>query len=399
MNNLRGKKILIGVCGGIAAYKAADLVSELKKRGVDVWVCMTESATKFIGPLTLKSLSGNPVGMDVFGREDNFPHLQFGKDFDLAILFPATANTIAHISHGFAQNILELAVLTLGDRVWVCPAMNTKMYAAIAVKENLAKLRARGMKILGPEEGVLACGEKGLGRLVGVKAIIAEIERKFAPEIKAIINKKVLITAGPTREYLDDVRYLSNISSGRLGDLLSLAFLEHGCEVSLLSGKSDLNSGGRLEMVNIGGATALFNEVKKRGPEADIIICAAAVSDISFNKFSGKIKKNDLKADFFVNNAYLSPDCLAYCGENKNINQLVVGFALEEELNEALLMDKCYSKSADILVGNLVSDLSSPVIEAAIYQSAEKSLKKWEKLSKEAFVDRFVSFLGQLSML
>lgn len=386
--SLSGKKILIGVTGGIAAYKAAELVRLLKKRGAEVCVTMTPRAVDFITPLTLAALSGNKVLLDF---NEDYDHLL--SDWDLCLLYPATANTIARLAAGLAAELLETVVLAAKNPVWICPAMNSAMLFAPAVQDNLALLRARGLKILDSDYGALACGEEGWGRLPEPETVVVAVEKFWSVETGGFAGKKVLITAGPTREYLDEVRFFSNVSTGKSGDFLAAAFLAAGAEVTLLSGATALASRGNLTVVFCQTGAELADSVKGYWPDQDFMVGAAAVTDLTFPSRRGKIPKAELGS--VLKAADQSEDILAYCGKNKRPDQVVVGFSLEETPDLAQTREKCALKGADLLVVNFLADLGGEQIEPWLFFPREDCFLPWIKQSKNDFSLRLVSFLAQ----
>lgn len=386
--SLRGRKILVGVTGGIAAYKVAELVRVLKKRGAEVQVAMTPKATDFITPLTLASLSGKKVLLDF---NADYDHLL--DDWDLCVIYPATANIIARLAAGLASELLETMVLAAQNPVWICPAMNSAMLSAAVVQDNLALLRARGLKILDSDYGLLACGKEGWGRLPEPETVATEIEKFWMLERGNFSGKKVLITAGPTREYLDEVRFFSNVSSGKTGDFLAEAFLAAGAEVTLFSGATALISRRNLTVAVCETGAELALMVKERWPEHDFIVGAAAVTDLCFPPRSGKIPKAELGA--VLKSADCSEDILAYCGENKRQGQVVVGFSLEEKPQLEQVREKCQLKGADLLVANFIADLGGDQIEPWLFLPQEDHFLPWPKQGKSDFSLRLVSFLAQ----
>ena len=354
---LKGKTILIGVTGSIAAYKAADLASRLMKQHAQVHVIMTENGAKFVSPITFETLTGRKCITDTFDR--NYPsdhpieveHISLAKKADLVIVAPATANIIAKMACGIADDMLSTTLLACTCPVLVSPAMNTHMYEHPATQANLDILRARGVKIIEPASGHLACGDEGKGKLpepaLLVDCILAEIA---CP--KDLAGKKILVTAGPTREAIDPVRFITNHSSGKMGYAIAHAAALRGAEVTLVSGPVSLTPPFGVKLVSITSAHDLFCAVTSVSKEQDIIIKAAAVADYRPVTVSDeKIKKadNDLSLSLAR-----TEDTLQYLGAHKPDGQILCGFAMETSDLENKARAKLVKKNLDMIVANNV---------------------------------------------
>lgn len=350
---LKGKTILVGVTGSIAAYKAADLASRLVKQHAEVHVIMTENAAKFISPITFETLTGRKCITDTFDR--NHPieveHVALAKKADLAIIAPATANIIAKMAYGIADDMLSTTLLACTCPVLVSPAMNTRMYEHPATQANLAVLKERGVKIIEPSSGRLACGDEGKGKLpepaLLVDCILAEIA---CP--KDLAGKKILVTAGPTREAIDPVRFITNHSSGKMGYAIAQAAALRGAEVTLVSGPVSLAPPLGVKLVPITSAHDLFCAVTAVSDEQDIIIKAAAVADYRPAAVSDeKIKKadNDLSLSLAR-----TEDTLQYLGDHKPDGQILCGFAMETSDLENRARAKLAKKNLDMIAANNV---------------------------------------------
>lgn len=348
------KKIVLGICGGIAAYKAADIASWLKKNGADVHCVMTANAAKFISPLVLQALTANPVAVDEFvtGPGWGIVHIALADKADALVIVPATANVIGKIAAGIADDALTSAVLAATCPLFMAPAMNTNMYRNPAVQHNLAALRERGWHILPPASGHLACGAVGEGKLPDV-AVIEEALQKLLLPRQDLAGKKVLVTAGPTSEPIDPVRYITNRSSGKMGYAVAAAARERGAEVVLVSG-AHLATPAGVRLIKSGSAVEMREAVISEYDTCDIVVMAAAVADYRVAAPADrKIKKTD-DNDELTLHLVKNPDILRELGEKKT-HQLLVGFAAETNDLDAYATAKLQKKNADMLVGNDVS--------------------------------------------
>jgi len=354
-SSFAGKKIIIGVSGSIAAFKVAGWVSTLAKDEARVTVIMTESAKKFVSPLTFAALSGEKVLSEMFPIEEGpeMAHINLGKDADILLIAPATAQTIAKLANGFADDLLSATVLAAGKtKVMVCPAMNTQMYAHPATRENLEKLKKLNYQVIDPACGVMACKDEGQGRLPEWETV-----REFllqALSIGDLVGKKVLVTAGPTREALDPARFLSNRSSGKMGYALAKAAYRRGAEVILISGPTTLASPERVKRFDVSTAEEMRSAVLEHFSDTDIVIKAAAVSDFRPEiRYSEKVKKEQAEISLRL---VPNPDILQELGTmKKNKKQFLVGFAAESSnlLDEG--KRKLEKKNIDLIAVNDIS--------------------------------------------
>jgi len=349
---LLGKNIVLGVTGGIAAYKAVEIVSRLKKAGASVHVIMTEGATKFVTPLTFRELSANPVAVKMWEEPKtwNVEHIALATLADLFLIAPATANIIGKIANGIADDMLSTTVMATKAPVILAPAMNTNMYLNPITQQNIAKLASLGYHFIEPGTGMLACGVEGPGRLAEPSTIVEYIEN-LTKQSCSLAGKKVLITAGGTREPLDPVRYIGNRSSGKMGYALAGAAAERGAAVLLVSGPTNLPAPQGVAVVNVESAQEMRNAVLAEYPDADIVIKAAAVADYrSVAQAEHKIKKNDETLTILLEK---NPDILAELGRLKT-KQILIGFAAETEQLVTYATEKLNRKNADMIVANNV---------------------------------------------
>jgi phosphopantothenoylcysteine decarboxylase/phosphopantothenate--cysteine ligase len=345
-----GKKIVVGVTGGIAAYKAAYLVRELKKNGADVRVVMTEAATRFVGPLTFESLSENKVATHLFeGKHDvATAHIEWARWPDALVICPATANTIGKLAHGLADDMLTTIALATTAPILLCPAMNVEMYKSAAYQKNEKTVADFGFRIVQPGSGDLACGEIGVGRLADTGDIVQSL-RFMLHQSQELQGKSVLVTAGPTREALDPVRYLTNRSSGKMGYALAGQAAMRGATVTLVSGPTHLAAPFGVHVQNVSTAQEMADAVLQLLPDFDILIMAAAVSDFRPTEQSAhKIKKARLDD---VLKLEPTVDILRAAAEIKT-EQLFVGFALETENELNFAAEKMQQKKCDVMVVN-----------------------------------------------
>ena len=345
------KTVVLGVSGGIAAYKAAQLTSDLKKKGYDVHVIMTKNATEFVSPLTFETLSGHRVSIDTFDRnfEYNVQHVSLAKKADVFVIAPATANVIAKIACGLADDMLTTTFLACGCEKIICPAMNTGMLENPATQHNLQILKDRGMRIVEAASGILACGDVGKGRLAEPAEIEDEIEQVLYSD-KSLREKTVMVSAGATQEALDPVRYISNHSTGKMGYAIAKAARNMGARVILVHGKTSLPPVRNIEDVPAVSAKDMADAILQRQNECDIIIKAAAVADYTPQSVAeNKIKKSEGE---FVVPLKRTVDILKTLGENKPVNQVLCGFAMETQDLLSNARKKLESKNADMIVAN-----------------------------------------------
>jgi phosphopantothenoylcysteine decarboxylase/phosphopantothenate--cysteine ligase len=351
---LKGKRILLGITGGIAAYKAAELVRLLVRAGADVRVAMTEAATRFVTPLTFQALSGQPVWTDLWDARvpDSMGHIELSRDRELIVVAPASADFMAKVAHGLADDLLSTLCVARRCPLMLAPAMNVEMWDNAATQRNLGVLRDHGVLLAGPAAGDQACGEVGMGRMLEASEILAELQALFGP--KRLAGKHVLVTAGPTEEPIDPVRVLTNASSGKMGYAVARAAQEAGAEVTLVSGPVSLTTPAGVARIDVRTAQEMFEAVKKRAAASDVFISVAAVADYKvMNASTQKIKK--------ANGASLTlelaenPDILAYVAGMKN-GPFCVGFAAESEKLAQHAMEKRAKKNIPLLAANLAQD-------------------------------------------
>ncbi|MEW5820154.1 MAG: bifunctional phosphopantothenoylcysteine decarboxylase/phosphopantothenate--cysteine ligase CoaBC [Cyanobacteriota bacterium] len=354
MTLLKGKNIVLGITGCIAAYKTAELIRLLVKSGANVEVIMTESATRFITPLTLSTLSQNKVYIDMFEEPENYSidHISLADKADIIIVVPATANIIGKVANGIADDLLSSTIMAARSPVFIAPAMNTNMWNNSIVQENINKLRVKGYYFINPESGDLACGYKGDGRLRNINDIFAEVSDYFNIETP-LKSKKILITIGPTREYIDPVRFITNKSSGKMGVAIAEEANRLGADVTVITSVPVSLEGIRIEMVET--TSQMQEALKKHFCSADILIMAAAVADYTVKNYSdSKIKKSSSQSELTLNLAK-TPDLLEQIAGIKTGNQIVIGFAAETNDLIANAKHKLESKKLDMIVANDVS--------------------------------------------
>ena len=350
---LKGKTVLLGVTGGIACYKSANLASALVKQGANVQVLMTKNATEFIGPHTFESLTGNRVSVDTFDRNYQFQveHIALADQADLVLVAPATANVLAKLAHGLADDMLTTTILACNCPKIAAPAMNTKMYENPVTQDNLDILRKYGWEIVEPASGRLACGAVGKGKMPEPEDLLETVLHALSHE-KDMTGLKVLVTAGPTREALDPVRYLTNHSTGKMGYAIAKAAAARGASVTLVSGPVNLKKPPYMEVVDILSAQDMFDAVTSRAPDQDIIIKAAAVADYRpATVAEDKIKKSGTDADLSLPLARTS-DILAWLGEHRAPGQFLCGFSMETRDMVDNSRKKLEKKHIDLIAAN-----------------------------------------------
>ncbi|MBW1701921.1 MAG: bifunctional phosphopantothenoylcysteine decarboxylase/phosphopantothenate--cysteine ligase CoaBC [Deltaproteobacteria bacterium] len=350
---MKDKKVIVGITGGIAAYKAAELVRLLVRAGADTSVAMTANATRFVTPLTFEALSGNRVVWDMFGHEGtSIDHISWGQDADLIIVAPATANFIAKMAHGIADDFLSTMVLAATARIMVCPSMNSKMFENLAVQNNLGQLKEMGVAVMEPSEGELACHTEGPGRLPEPEDIFEQAWALLLRQDLSGLN--ILVTAGPTVEPIDPVRYITNRSTGKMGYALARAAWRRGASVRLVSGPTALNPPYGVTFFSVKTAEEMRQAVLKNRTDCDVIIKAAAVSDYRPKESARhKIKKG---ADRVTLELVKNPDILAQLGSKKKASPCVlVGFAAETKDLLDNAKEKLKAKNLDMIIANDVS--------------------------------------------
>ncbi|MGL1044703.1 bifunctional phosphopantothenoylcysteine decarboxylase/phosphopantothenate--cysteine ligase CoaBC [Vibrio vulnificus] len=355
MQTLAGKKILLGISGGIAAYKCADLTRRLKERGAEVQVVMTKAAKEFITPLTMQAVSGRPVSDSLLdpAAEASMGHIELAKWADLILLAPATADLIARMAAGMGNDLLTTLVLATEAPVAVSPAMNQQMYRNVATQENIATLSRRGMEIWGPAAGEQACGDVGPGRMLEPMHLVALCEQFFQP--KPLQDKSILITAGPTREAIDPVRYITNHSSGKMGYALAQAAMQLGANVTLISGPVSLPTPVNVNRINVDSAQEMYDAVMAQASDHDIFISCAAVADYRPATIAEqKLKKTD-DSDEMTITMVKNPDIVASVSAMTENRPFTVGFAAETNDVEVYARRKLEKKKLDLLCANDVS--------------------------------------------
>jgi phosphopantothenoylcysteine decarboxylase/phosphopantothenate--cysteine ligase len=366
---MTGKRILLGVSGGIAAYKSVYLLRELQKAGAEVRVVMTPSATRFVGLETFAALTRQPVPVEVF-NEDNAEvdsawsrHIHWAEWADVMIIAPCTANTLAKVVHGLSDNMLTTTAMAIRCPLIICPTMDGGMYRSAANNRNLELAVSLGYYIIEPESGYLASGLHDEGRLPELDVIMGHISNVLDANSTTLTttdsknlplkNKKVVVTAGPTREYIDSVRFISNPSSGKMGIAMAEAALRLGADVVLIHGKISTALPKGINNIPIVSAADLFDAVKKEYKDADIVIMSAAVSDFTPAQFHNKkIKKSEASTTIELKPTV---DILSWLGENKKEGQTLIGFAMETENLESEVERKLTSKKSDWIIGNLLN--------------------------------------------
>lgn len=354
---LTGRKIVLGVTGGIAAYKSAELVSRLRHLGAEVHVIMTRNATEFVSPLTFQTLSANQVVTDTFQAPEywNVEHVALAKLAEVFVIAPATANIIAKMAAGIADDMLSTTVLATRAQVLVAPAMNTGMWTAEATQENVKTLRERGVRFIGPENGILACGDEGAGRMSEPERIAEEICNLLNPR-RDLADLKVLVTAGATRERIDPVRFITNDSSGKMGFAIAEAARDRGAEVTALYGSVSTPVPEGIRCIHVESAVDLYDLMMREAPEQDVVIQAAAVCDYRVEKQQNtKIKKTD--GQTLALSLTENPDIARAIGEKKKKGQTFVGFAAETDHLQQNAEAKLKSKHLDMIVAN---DVTAP---------------------------------------
>ncbi|MCK9314088.1 MAG: bifunctional phosphopantothenoylcysteine decarboxylase/phosphopantothenate--cysteine ligase CoaBC [Methanocorpusculum sp.] len=351
------KTVGIGVTGGIAAYKIAELVSKLKKEDIDVIVIMTEAATQFITPLTFRTLSGREVLVDLWGDSGEWKvqHVGAAEQLDLLVIAPATANFIAKVAHGLADDLLSTIVLANTSPLLVVPAMNHNMYKNQVVQDNIKKIKEYGYIVMQPDSGDLACGVSGQGRLPEVDQIYAEIKKLLCPK-QDLLGKRLMVNAGTTCEDIDPVRFIANRSTGKMGFSIAQNALARGADVILVCGNSPLDPPPGVKFVPVRAAEEMCEVMQQYQPVCDIIIGAAAVGDFRIKTMAEqKLKKTDNASQELVLTLTGTPDILKTLGQNKKPAQVMVGFAAETENIIANAKKKLESKNLDFIVANDVT--------------------------------------------
>lgn len=396
MNTLNAKRILLGVTGGIAAYKSAELVRRLQDRQAEVRVVMTKAATEFITPLTLHALSGNPVYVDILDTEaDNaMGHIELARWADIILIAPASADFISKLATGQADDLLSTLCLATSAKIALAPAMNQQMWLNEHTQTNVSRLIQDGTYMFGPGDGSQACGDVGPGRMLEVDEIVNLCIQVFPSNI--LSGQRVTITAGPTREAIDPVRYISNNSSGKQGYALAEAAVEAGASVTLISGPTSLPAPDRVKLVDVTSAEEMFSAVMAEIPNCDIYIGVAAVADYRpVRKFDQKIKKNTGSNESITLELVENPDIIASVAAQEP-GPFTVGFAAETENVIEYARGKLAKKHLDMIIANDVSDSSigfnsDDNLTTVIWPSGEKTL---DKSSKSNIARRIIELIS-----
>ena len=397
---LKGKTVLLGITGGIAAYKAAYLASALVKLHASVEVVMTRNATEFIAPLTFEQLTGNKVMVDTFDRNfvHQVEHIALADRTDLVMIAPATANVCAKLAHGLADDMLTTTVLACTCPKLIAPAMNTHMYENPVTQDNLEILRRYGWEVIAPASGRLACGAVGAGKLPEPQDLLQYILREiaFPHDLK---GKRVLVTAGPTQESLDPVRYLTNHSTGKMGYAIARRAMERGADVTLISGPTQLERVPFVKMVDVVSAQDMFEAVSARAEESDLIFKAAAVADYTPCDYSGdKIKKKEGNLSIPLKRTV---DILSWLGEHRRPGQVICGFSMETRDMVANSQAKLEKKRVDMICANNLKvsgagfGVDTNILTVITRQGAEELPLMGKEDAAGQVIDRAVALLGE----
>jgi len=378
------KNVLLGITGGIAAYKMVEVASQLYKKDYNVQVVMTKNASKFVSPLTFRSITGNPVKVDLFHDEGdyNVKHISLADNADICLIGPATANIIAKLAAGIADDLLSTTILATESKVILAPSMNAKMYNNPVLQDKLKYLSDKGYIIIEPETGNLACGYKGKGRLPEPDFLVEWVIKELTK--KDLLEKRILITAGPTCEPMDPVRYLSNYSTGKMGYSLARAAVNRGAKVILVSGPTSLKPPVGVKTHYIQTAQELAENVEELKYDSDIIIMAAAVSDFRPAEYKdNKIKKGYL--DYLSLELKSNPDIIANIGKSRKQGQLLVGFAVESEDILENARNKLIKKNLDLIIANDISSFGSDDNEITLI--TEDYIEEIPRMNKKQIAD------------
>ena len=382
---LDGKKILLIIGGGIAAYKCLDLIRRLKERGVEIQAILTKGGAEFVTPLSVSSLTENKVYQDLFSLTDEaeMGHIRLSRENDLILVAPASADLMAKMATGITDNLATTTLLATNKPVMIAPTMNSQMWGNKATQHNLSVLKTRGILVIPPADGDLACGEVGTGRLAEVADMITGIEAFFlSSSDSSLLGRKITVTAGPTFEAIDPVRYIANHSSGKQGYAIANALRQMGADVTLISGPTNLKTPTGVNSINIRSAREMMNEVEKSLP-SDALICVAAVADWYVKDVAKKkIKKQDGKIPTL--NFAENPDILKTISNHKTKRpRLVIGFAAETHKVSEYAKNKLKNKGCDWIVAN---DISGDVMGGdnnQVYLIRAESMESWPKMSKD----------------
>jgi phosphopantothenoylcysteine decarboxylase/phosphopantothenate--cysteine ligase len=401
MNNLSQKKILLIICGGISAYKSLELIRLFKKQGAEVKTILTKSAKEFVTPLSVASLSQEKVYDDLFNAENEaeMDHISLSRWADVILVAPATANTISKLSAGSSDDLASTVILASDKDIFLTPAMNVRMWEHPSTKQNLNKLKSYGYKIIGPEVGDMACGEFGEGKMTEPNDILETIETYFN-ELKKNQKLKALVTAGPTNEYIDPIRFITNKSSGKQGYALAKSLAKRGFQTTLISGPTNLKIDNGINLIKVETADEMFKATQENLP-ADVAIFSAAVAD-----FKVKEKKNEKikKQDYLNLNLEKNIDILNYVSKHNSLRpKLVIGFAAETNDVQKNAQKKLIEKNCDWVIANDISNKSigfdSDFNEVSIFyknkeiKNEKLMMKKKSEISEE-IIDRVIEQLN-----
>ena len=391
MNNLNNKRVLLIICGGIAAYKSLEIIRLLKKDGVSVKTILTKNGAEFVTPLSVTSLSQSKVYQDLFSIEDEaeMDHISLSRWADLILIAPATANTISKLANGTSDDLASAVVLASNKKIFIAPAMNVRMWEHQSTKQNIAKLKSYNYELIGPETGDMACGEYGEGKMTEPKEIVNKL-KVYLKNSKVKNELKAIVTAGPTKEYIDPVRYISNKSSGKQGYEIAKSLLKKGFETTLISGPTNLEINNDINLIRVETAEEMFQSTLKSLP-ADVAIFSAAVCDYKVKKASKiKIKKQDeINLELEKN-----VDILDYVSSNNSLRpKLVIGFAAETNNLEKYANEKLDEKNCDWIVANDISNktigFDSDFNEVSIFYK-NKKIDKLRYKSKSEISEELV---------
>ena len=398
MTDLTGREIVLGVTGGIAAYKSAEVVSRLRHLGAHVHVIMTKNATEFVSPLTFQTLSANPVVTDTFAAPEywNVEHVALAKLAEVFVIAPATANILAKMAGGIADDMLSTTVLATKAPVLAAPAMNTGMWTAAATQENIEKLKARGVRFVGPDSGILACGDTGAGRMSEPEEIVEAI-RGILEAKQDLKGTRVLVTAGATRERLDPVRFLTNDSSGKMGFALAEAARDRGADVTVVCGSVSVPAPEGVRIVRIESARDLLDAMMKEVPDHDVVIQAAAVADYRPEECRDtKIKK--AAGQPMTLTLVENPDVAQAVGKIRKPGQVLVGFAAETDHVTEHAKDKLKKKKLDMIVANDVTKegagFNTDTNIAALITAA--GIREYPLMAKRELADIILDEIGKI---
>jgi len=401
MNNLVKKKILLIICGGISAYKSLELIRLFKKQGAEVKTILTKSAKEFVTPLSVASLSQEKVYDDLFNPENEaqMDHISLSRWADVILVAPATANTISKLSAGSSDDLASTVILASDKNIFLTPAMNVRMWEHLSTKQNLNKLKSYGYKIIGPEVGEMACGEFGEGKMTEPKNILQTIKTYFS-ELKKNQKLKALVTAGPTNEYIDPVRFITNKSSGKQGYALAKSLAKKGFQTTLISGPTNLQIDDNVSLIRVETADEMFKATQKNLP-ADVAIFAAAVADY---KVTAKNNEKMKKQEYCNLNLEKNIDILNYVSKHNSLRpKLVIGFAAETNDIQENAEKKLIEKNCDWIIANDVSNKSigfdSDFNEVSIFYKNkeiknEKLMMKKKSAISEEIIDRVIEQLN-----